>query len=148
MDDSFFETEIHCLCQADPSRLNAAYPPASDAECVARNDGRESRMGAYLYILCCADGSYYVGTTRGELEARIAEHQAGMFDGYTARRRPNNPRLPSAFRAHRRCRGCRAASQRMATSEEGGVDQRRSRSTTRALAPRCIDVGASFETHS
>jgi predicted GIY-YIG superfamily endonuclease len=45
-------------------------------------------MSAYLYILRCADGSYYVGTTRDELEKRIAEHQAGAFDGYTARRRP------------------------------------------------------------
>src|SRR5215467_15499765 len=45
-------------------------------------------MSAYLYVLRCADGSYYVGTTRGELKTRIAEHQAGSFDGYTARRRP------------------------------------------------------------
>jgi predicted GIY-YIG superfamily endonuclease len=45
-------------------------------------------MSAYLYILRCADGSYYVGTTRGELKTRIAEHQAGAFNGHTARRRP------------------------------------------------------------
>jgi predicted GIY-YIG superfamily endonuclease len=41
-------------------------------------------MGAYLYILRCADGSYYVGTTTAGLERRLAEHQAGDFDGYTA----------------------------------------------------------------
>jgi putative endonuclease len=45
-------------------------------------------MSTHLYILRCADGSYYVGATRGALEARVAEHQAGAFDGYTARRRP------------------------------------------------------------
>jgi predicted GIY-YIG superfamily endonuclease len=45
-------------------------------------------MSAYLYILRCADGSDYVGTTRSGLEVRIAEHQAGTFDGYTVRRRP------------------------------------------------------------
>jgi len=45
-------------------------------------------MSAYLYILRCADGSHYVGTTRHSLEKRIAEHEAGAFDGYTARRRP------------------------------------------------------------
>ena len=45
-------------------------------------------MGAYLYILRCSDGSYYVGTTRSSLERRLAEHEAGAFDGYTARRRP------------------------------------------------------------
>jgi putative endonuclease len=44
--------------------------------------------GAYLYILDCADGSYYVGTTRKELETRLAEHNAGQFDNYTAKRRP------------------------------------------------------------
>jgi putative endonuclease len=42
----------------------------------------------FLYILLCHDGSYYVGSTSGSLEKRIAEHEAGAFDGYTARRRP------------------------------------------------------------
>jgi putative endonuclease len=45
-------------------------------------------MSAYLYMLRCADGSYYVGTTRESLESRISEHDAGTFDGYTALRRP------------------------------------------------------------
>jgi putative endonuclease len=45
-------------------------------------------MDAYLYILRCADGSYYVGMMRSGLEKRLAEHEAGAFDGYTARRRP------------------------------------------------------------
>ena len=45
-------------------------------------------MSACLYILRCADRSYYVGTTHDGLDARIAEHNAGTFDGYTARRRP------------------------------------------------------------
>jgi putative endonuclease len=41
-----------------------------------------------LYILCCSDRSYYVGTTCKELELRVAEHNAGIFGGYTERRRP------------------------------------------------------------
>ena len=45
-------------------------------------------MGAFVYILLCADGSYYVGSARGSLERRVAEHSAGQMDGYTARRRP------------------------------------------------------------
>jgi putative endonuclease len=45
-------------------------------------------MGAWLYILRCADGSYYTGTTRAELENGVAEHQAGTFGGYTSVRRP------------------------------------------------------------
>ena len=44
--------------------------------------------GAYLYILKCADGSYYTGTARATLEQRVAEHNAGHYDGYTATRRP------------------------------------------------------------
>jgi putative endonuclease len=50
----------------------------------------EVRMtdGAYLYILLCSDGSFYIGTTRAALEIRIAQHNAGTFKGYTESRRP------------------------------------------------------------
>jgi predicted GIY-YIG superfamily endonuclease len=41
----------------------------------------------YVYILKCADGSYYVGSTTN-LERRVAEHQAGLIKGYTESRRP------------------------------------------------------------
>jgi putative endonuclease len=44
--------------------------------------------GAYLYILRCSDGSYYMGTTRSTLEIRIAQHNAGTLKGYTVSRRP------------------------------------------------------------
>ena len=41
-----------------------------------------------MYILECADGSYYTGSTR-DLERRLEEHRAGSYpDGYTASRRP------------------------------------------------------------
>jgi GIY-YIG catalytic domain len=45
-------------------------------------------MSACVYILRCSDGSYYAGTTCSTVDDRIAHHQAGTFDGYTARRRP------------------------------------------------------------
>jgi putative endonuclease len=45
-------------------------------------------MGAWVYMLRCADGTFYVGSTRASLEQRMAEHQAGVFGGYTLRRRP------------------------------------------------------------
>jgi predicted GIY-YIG superfamily endonuclease len=45
-------------------------------------------MDVWLYILRCADGSYYTGTCRQGLEARVAQHDAGHFGGYTASRRP------------------------------------------------------------
>ena len=44
--------------------------------------------GAFLYILRCSDGSFYIGVTRTELEVRIAQHNAGAFGGYAATRRP------------------------------------------------------------
>ena len=44
--------------------------------------------GAWLYILRCSDGSYYVGTTRTSLEARVAQHNAGTLQGYTLTRIP------------------------------------------------------------
>ena len=48
--------------------------------------GRPVPGGAYLYILRCADESYYVGTSRKDLDERIAEHNAGTFGGYAQRR--------------------------------------------------------------
>lgn len=47
-----------------------------------------SSMGAYVYIVRCCDGSFYTGSTRGELEDRINQHNAGSYGGYTAKRRP------------------------------------------------------------
>ncbi len=41
----------------------------------------------YVYILKCSDGSFYTGHT-DNLEKRIAEHQAGQYEGYTAKRLP------------------------------------------------------------
>src|SRR5215510_8818533 len=41
----------------------------------------------WVYILRCADGSYYTGHT-DNLEKRIAEHQAGEVQGHTSPRRP------------------------------------------------------------
>jgi len=45
-------------------------------------------MATYVYLLRCADRSYYVGSTRGTLEQRVGEHNAGTFGGHTATRRP------------------------------------------------------------
>ena len=41
-----------------------------------------------VYMLRCADGSYYVGSTKQQIEARVWEHNSLPVDGYTARRRP------------------------------------------------------------
>ncbi|MDH6180064.1 putative endonuclease [Microbacteriaceae bacterium SG_E_30_P1] len=42
---------------------------------------------AFMYILRCADGSYYVGSTRN-LDHRMQQHSLGAVEGYTSRRLP------------------------------------------------------------
>ena len=44
-------------------------------------------MASWVYILECADGSYYTGCTTN-LDQRIAQHRAGTFQGYTSSRLP------------------------------------------------------------
>ena len=44
-------------------------------------------MAFWVYMLECADRSYYVGHT-DNLEQRITCHRAGEIPGYTAKRRP------------------------------------------------------------
>jgi len=41
-----------------------------------------------VYILRCSDGSFYTGLTKQEIEARLWEHNQGIYDGYTKKRRP------------------------------------------------------------
>lgn len=69
-------------------------------------------MTAFVYILHCADVSYYVGMTRTDLERRVAEHKAGTFGGYTKRRRPvglvfhqHFERITDAIAAERQLKG-------------------------------------------
>ncbi|EJB07531.1 putative endonuclease containing a URI domain [Rhizobium leguminosarum bv. trifolii WSM597] len=45
-------------------------------------------MEVTVYILRCSDGSYYTGLSKQEIEARVWEHNAGTYDGYTAKRLP------------------------------------------------------------
>ena len=44
-------------------------------------------MAAWVYILKCADASYYVGCTTDLLQ-RIGQHQSGELGGYTSTRLP------------------------------------------------------------
>jgi putative endonuclease len=45
-------------------------------------------MEVTVYILRCSDNSYYTGLTKQDIEARVWEHNEGVYDGYTAKRRP------------------------------------------------------------
>ena len=70
-------------------------------------------MGAFVYMLRCADASFYVGSATGEdLTLRIAQHQAGTFEGYTSLRRPVElvwseyfDRITDAIAAERKIKG-------------------------------------------
>lgn len=42
---------------------------------------------AHVYMLRCADGSYYVGSCR-QLELRLSQHQQGLGAEYTRHRLP------------------------------------------------------------
>jgi putative endonuclease len=69
--------------------------------------------GASIYILRCADGSYYTGITRRSVDERVSEHAQGLDEGcYTFRRRPvtlaraeHYARIADAVAAERRIKG-------------------------------------------
>jgi putative endonuclease len=68
--------------------------------------------GAWIYILSCADGSYYTGITRRSVEERVSEHAQGLIAGYTFTRRPvklvfseHYERIDEAVAAERRIKG-------------------------------------------
>ena len=48
------------------------------------------REGAFVYMLLCSDGAYYVGSYRGDdLAVRVGEHDSGYHKkAWTYRRRP------------------------------------------------------------
>ena len=63
--------------RADSRSVTATVPP----------HGRILEYVPHLYILECADGSLYVGSTI-DLERRVAQHQRGDGSAYTRRRLP------------------------------------------------------------
>jgi len=70
-------------------------------------------VGAFVYVLKCADDSYYVGSATGDdLWKRIAEHETGAYRGYTFTRRPvrlvwseHFDRITDAIAAERQIKG-------------------------------------------
>jgi len=68
-------------------------------------------MSFWVYILRCADNSYYTGHT-DNLEERIAKHEAGTIEGYTSTRLPVRvvfseefPTREEALRCERQIKG-------------------------------------------
>ena len=88
----------------------------------------------HVYILRCADDSYYTGLTRTSLELRIAKHNLGHYDGDTARRRPvvlawsqDFQRLVDAIAAERRIKGWSRAKKEALIAGDMAALQRLSR---------------------
>ncbi|MCW5693756.1 MAG: GIY-YIG nuclease family protein [Pseudolabrys sp.] len=99
-------------------------------------------MGAFVYMLRCADNSYYVGSATGEdLSKRIAEHQSGAYPGYTYSRRPitlvwseHFEKITDAITAERQIKGwSRAKKEALARGDWPSV---RSLARRRAGRPR------------
>jgi putative endonuclease len=68
----------------------------------------------FLILSLSKDARSHVGTTQASFEQRIAQHDAGTFDGYTARRRPvtlvfheHFERITDAIAAERQVKGWR-----------------------------------------
>ena len=79
-------------------------------------------MSFFVYILRCADGSYYVGHT-DQLEARIAAHERGEIAGYTRKRRPVRLVFAEEFRTREEALA-RDADEGLVSREEGSADER------------------------
>ena len=80
------------------------------------NHRQEMRLYmAWMYILECSDGSYYVGSTK-DLESRLFEHQEGLGANYTSKRLPvelvyceEYERVEEAFYREKQVQGWRRA---------------------------------------
>ena len=63
---------------------------------MSGNNRYASTVSFWVYILQCADGSYYTGHT-DNLETRLAMHRSGAIPGYTRNRRPVTLAFSSEF---------------------------------------------------
>ena len=87
-------------------------------------------MAYWVYILRCADDSYYTGHT-DDLERRIAQHNAGDIPGYTHSRRPVSliycegvPTRLEALESERRIKGwSRAKKEALAAGDWAKLDR-------------------------
>jgi putative endonuclease len=70
---------------------------------------------AWMYILECCDGSYYIGSTKN-LKLRLSQHQEGIGANYTSKRLPvelvyceEYDRVSDAFYREKQVQGWRRA---------------------------------------
>jgi len=99
-------------------------------------------MSAFVYILKCRDGRYYVGTTCGSLERRVAEHNEGTFGGFTKSRRPvrlvyseSFQRITDAIASERRLKGWSRAKKEALIAGDFETLRQLSRNRTERIHP-------------
>jgi putative endonuclease len=63
--------------------LSTTFAKSLADPCVPQDDHEMP----WVYILLCADDSFYVGSAR-DLESRLQQHAVGVADAYTKTRRP------------------------------------------------------------
>jgi putative endonuclease len=89
-------------------------------------------MGAFVYMLLCADHSYYVGSATGDdLGKRVSEHETGAYQGYTYSRRPvrlvwseHFDRITDAIAIERKIKGwSRAKKEALIRGDWGDIKQ-------------------------
>jgi putative endonuclease len=80
-----------------------------------------------MYILQCADGSYYTGSTK-DLERRLAQHQNGEGANYTKKRLPVKlvyyeefDRIDYAFRREKQVQGWSRAKKEALIAKNAGT---------------------------
>jgi putative endonuclease len=114
-----------------------------------------SAEGTTIYILLCADGSYYTGLTRKDLGERVGEHNNGTFPGFTSKRRPVQlvyasqfDRITDAIATERRIKGwSRAKKEALIRGDHDALQRlaaRRSHSSTSKPGSSSFETRASL----
>jgi putative endonuclease len=78
----YFEHSLSCK-----KDVWSRYAPRKERSGLLDHRHQQRFPMAWMYILECADGSYYVGSTK-DIERRLWEHQSGQGAKYTSRRLP------------------------------------------------------------
>src|SRR5712671_2676000 len=125
---------------------------------ASRRGGKYTQMNAWVYMLRCADGSYYIGSARGSLDHRLAQHHSGELGGYTSTRRPvtlvwstDFHFITDAIAFERQVKGwSRAKKEALMRGDYATISQLASRKasfeTAASRPPQDEENGASFET--
>jgi putative endonuclease len=99
-------------------------------------------------MLKCADGSYYIwSATADDLTKRIAEHQAGVYPGYTSTHRPVRlvwsdyfPQITDAIAVERQLKGWSRAKKEALISGKWDAIRYLSKRRAGRLGPKAIFV--------